>query len=180
LKLAIVGRPNVGKSSLINALIGSDRVIVSDIPGTTRDAVDVPFEVQTDERRERYVLIDTAGVRKRRSVDDSVEFFSIKRTENAISRCDIAVMVLDASAGVTKQDMKIAGEIVEANKACVLIVNKWDKFRHELKEVTEEILEVRRQDKREGKDLKRREEQIPDTRLSVFGGWIQEKLFFLI
>jgi GTP-binding protein len=179
LKLAIVGRPNVGKSSLINALIGSDRVIVSDIPGTTRDAVDVPFEIQTDERRERYVLIDTAGVRKRRSVDDSVEFFSIKRTENAISRCDIAVMVLDASAGVTKQDMKIAGEIVEAKKACVLIVNKWDKFRHELKEVTEEILEVRRQDKREGKDLKRREDQIPDTRLSVFGGWIQEKLFFL-
>ncbi len=179
LRLAIIGRPNVGKSSLINALIGSDRVIVSNVPGTTRDAVDVPLEIQTENRRESYVLVDTAGVRKRRSVNDSVEFFSVKRTENAIQRCDIAVMVLDATSGVTKQDMKIAGEIVEAKKACVLIVNKWDLFRHDLKEVTEEILEERRQAKLEGKDLKRREDEIPDTRLSVFGEWIQEKLFFL-
>ncbi|MGH8525319.1 MAG: ribosome biogenesis GTPase Der, partial [Gammaproteobacteria bacterium] len=88
LKLAIVGRPNVGKSSIINSLTESERVIVSPIPGTTRDAVDVPFEVETEGRRERWVLIDTAGVRKARRVNDSVEFFSVKRTEDSIARCD--------------------------------------------------------------------------------------------
>ena len=99
--ICIVGRPNVGKSSIVNALTKSDRVIVSDIPGTTRDAVDVPFEVETDGVRQSYTLIDTAGVRKKRRVDNTIEFFSVKRTESAIERSDIVVLVIDAEAGVT-------------------------------------------------------------------------------
>src|SRR5205823_2986054 len=96
LKLAILGRPNVGKSSVVNALVRSERVVVSPIPGTTRDAVDVPFEVETEGVRESYVLIDTAGMRKSRRVDDSIEFFSVKRAEDSIARCDIAILVLEA------------------------------------------------------------------------------------
>src|SRR6185295_13080102 len=91
LKLAIVGRPNVGKSSLINALTRSERVIVTPIPGTTRDAVDVPFEVETDGVRQSYILIDTAGMRKTRRIDDSIEFFSVQRSEESIARSDIVV-----------------------------------------------------------------------------------------
>ena len=106
LKLAVVGRPNVGKSSIINALTKSERVIVSPIPGTTRDAVDVPFEVETDGVRQSYLLIDTAGMRKTRRVDDSIEFFSVKRAEDSIARCDIVIMVLDARDGVAEQDKK--------------------------------------------------------------------------
>ena len=108
MKLAIVGRPNVGKSSIINALTQSERVIVSPIPGTTRDAVDVPFEVETEGVRSKYVLIDTAGMRKTRRIDDSVEFFSVQRSEESIARSDITVLVIDAEAGITEQDKKIA------------------------------------------------------------------------
>ena len=104
LKLAIVGRPNVGKSSIINALTQSARVIVSPVPGTTRDAIDVPFEVETDGVRQRYVLIDTAGMRKTRRVDESVEFFSVQRAVDSIVRSDITVLVLDAEVGITEQD----------------------------------------------------------------------------
>src|SRR4051812_36178892 len=104
LKLAIVGRPNVGKSSIINALTKSKRVIVSPIPGTTRDAVDVPFEIENEGVRHSYLLINTAGMRKSRRVDDSVEFFSVKRSEESIARCDIAILVLDAESGITEQD----------------------------------------------------------------------------
>jgi GTP-binding protein len=107
LKLAIVGRPNVGKSSIINALTQSGRVIVSPVPGTTRDAIDVPFEVETDGVRQQYVLIDTAGMRKARRVDDSIEFFSVQRAVDSIERSDITVLVLDAEAGITEQDKKI-------------------------------------------------------------------------
>jgi GTP-binding protein len=108
LRLAIVGRPNVGKSSIINALTKSDRVIVSPIPGTTRDSVDVPFKVETEGRLENYILVDTAGMRKARRVDDSIEFFSVQRAQDSIARCDIAVLVLDAEAGITEQDKKVA------------------------------------------------------------------------
>ena len=126
LKLAVVGRPNVGKSSLINALTQSKRVIVTPIPGTTRDAVDVPFTVETEGVRQNYVLIDTAGVRQERRVDDSVEFFSVKRTEDSIARCDIVIFVLDAEAGIFTQDKKIADKIIEQRKACIIVINKWD------------------------------------------------------
>jgi GTP-binding protein len=178
LKLAIVGRPNVGKSSLINALTKSGRVIVSPIPGTTRDAVDVPFEVETDGERQRYILIDTAGVRQERRVDDSIEFFSVKRTEDSIARCDIVVFVMDAAAGVTSQDKKVAGKIVEERKACILVVNKWDLFAKDVEEGRKELRARERQ--RVRSDENRREGQDRElTNLSEFAEWAQGELFFL-
>ncbi|MFA5191789.1 MAG: ribosome biogenesis GTPase Der [Verrucomicrobiia bacterium] len=126
LKIAIVGRPNVGKSSLVNRLVRADRVIVSDMPGTTRDSVDVPFSVEVGGETRPYVLIDTAGIRPRKKVDTSVEFFSVRRAELSIERCDLAVLVLDATFGVSAQDKKIGGKILAANKGCILAVNKWD------------------------------------------------------
>jgi GTP-binding protein len=114
LHIALVGRTNVGKSSLLNRMLGQERVIVSDLPGTTRDAVDVPFEVETDGVRQPYVLIDTAGIRKKRRIGDSIEFFSVKRAEDSIARCDLAVLVLEAELGITEQDKKIADIITGA------------------------------------------------------------------
>jgi GTP-binding protein len=172
LNLAIVGRPNVGKSSLINALTQSERVIVSPIPGTTRDAVDVPLEVVTDGVRERYVLIDTAGIRKPRRVGDSIEFFSVKRAEDSIARCNIAILVLDAEAGITEQDKKIGGKILEEKKACIVVVNKWDLLEEVVRKAHEE--EIARRAKRE-----RRQGSKPMTTLAEFGQWVQEYLFFL-
>jgi len=166
LKLAIVGRPNVGKSSLVNALTRSERVIVSPLPGTTRDAVDVPFEVETDGVRQRYVLIDTAGLRKPRRVADSIEFFSVRRAEQAIRRCDIAVLVLDAEAGILEQDKKVADRIVEARRACIVAVNKWDLIKPAL-------VSARRAARA------RRADAPAANTLAEFGRWVQEKLFFL-
>jgi GTP-binding protein len=122
LKLAVVGRPNVGKSSLINAILEDSRTMVSPISGTTRDAVDVPYE----RGGQPYILIDTAGIRPRGKVDSSVEVFSVMRSEKSIRRADLCVLVIDATMGVTAQDKKIAGQIQEARKACVVAVNKWD------------------------------------------------------
>ncbi len=172
--ICIVGRPNVGKSSIVNALTKSERVIVSDIPGTTRDAVDVPFEVETDGVRQKYTLIDTAGVRKKRRVDNTIEFFSVKRTESAIERSDIVVLVIDAEAGVTMQDKKIADKITEERKACILVVNKWDL-------VADAVTEARKEQIAERKEKKRRRdgEAAPEATLAEFGGWVQEKMFFL-
>ncbi len=173
LKIAIVGRPNVGKSSIINSLTNSERVIVSPIPGTTRDSVDVPFEVETDGVRQKYILIDTAGLRKARRVDDSVEFFSAKRTEDSIERCDIAVLVIDAVAGIGEQDKKIADIIVEQRRACIVVINKWDLVADSVREAREEEIERRKVKKRtEGQDKLM-------TTLGEFGQWVQEKLFFL-
>jgi GTP-binding protein len=171
LKLAIVGRPNVGKSSIINTLTRSSRVIVSPIPGTTRDAVDVPFEVETDGVRQSYVLIDTAGMRKTRRVDDSIEFFSVKRAEDSIARCDIAILVLDAESGITEQDKKVADKIVEERKACIVVVNKWDLMDQTVRKAREEEIERRRRKDRNAPQLM--------TTLSEFGEWVQEHLFFL-
>jgi GTP-binding protein len=173
LKLAIVGRPNVGTSSIINALTQSERVIVSPIPGTTRDAVDVPFEVETDGVRQKYVLIDTAGLRKARRVDDSIEFFSTKRTEDSIARCDIAVLVLDAELGIGEQDKKIGDVITEHRRACIVVVNKWDLVETAVREAREEEIARRKNKHRsegQGKLM---------TTLGEFGQWVQEHLFFL-
>ena len=172
LKLAIVGRPNVGKSSIINALTRSERVVVSPIPGTTRDAVDVPFEVVTEGVRQSYVLIDTAGLRKTRRVDDSIEFFSVKRAEESIARCDIAILVLDAETGITEQDKKVADRIVEARRACIVVVNKWDLMDEAVRAARLEEIERRR---------RKQNRQAPNvmTTLSEFGEWVQEHLFFL-
>jgi GTP-binding protein len=172
LKLAIVGRPNVGKSSIINALTQSERVIVSPIPGTTRDAVDVPFTVETEGVRQSYVLIDTAGMRKTRRIDTSVEFFSVKRAEDSIGRCDIAVLVLDAESGITEQDKKVADKIVEERKACIVVVNKWDLMEASVRQARQEEIERRhRKENQRGPKLM--------TTLAEFGEWVQKHLFFL-
>jgi GTPase len=172
LKLAIVGRPNVGKSSIINALTRSERVIVTPIAGTTRDAVDVPFEVETDGVRQQYTLIDTAGVRQERRIDDSVEFYSVKRTEDSIARSDMVIYVFDAEAGVTAQDKKVAGKIVEEKKACILVVNKWDLY--------QEKMEAAQKEQRiERPDRKKKGDAAHALTLAGFGEWVQKQLFFL-
>jgi GTPase len=173
LKLAIVGRPNVGKSSLINALTRSERVIVTPIPGTTRDAVDVPLEVESEGVREKYVLIDTAGIRKHRRLADSIEFFSVKRSEDSIARCDIAVFVLDAESGILEQDKKIGGKILEERKACVVVINKWDLVEEVVRKAREEEIARRNRKARRGNNRKTM------TTLAEFGQWVQEYLFFL-
>src|SRR5438445_4635570 len=172
LKLAILGRPNVGKSSIVNALTRSERVVVTPIPGTTRDAVDVPFEVETEGVRQAYLLIDTAGMRKTRRVDDSIEFFSVKRAEDSIARCDIAILVLDAEMGVTEQDKKIADRIVEQRKACIVVVNKWDLMDEAVRKARQEEIE-----RRERKENQRGPKSL--TMLVEFGEWVQQHLFFL-
>ena len=172
LKLAILGRPNVGKSSIVNALTHSERVVVTPIPGTTRDSVDVPFEVETEGVRQSYVLIDTAGMRKSRRVDDSIEFFSVKRAEESIARCDIAILVLDAEAGITEQDKKVADKIVEQRKACIVVVNKWDLMDEAVRKAREEEIE-----RRQRKENQRGPKTL--TMLVEFGEWVQEHLFFL-
>jgi len=121
-EIAIVGRPNVGKSSLINAILQDSRTMVSNISGTTRDAVDVPYRRGDHD----YTLIDTAGIRPRGKQDSSVELFSVMRSERSIRRADLCVLVVDATAGVTAQDKKIAGQIQEAEKPCLVAINKWD------------------------------------------------------
>jgi GTPase len=171
LKLAIVGRPNVGKSSIINALTKSERVIVSPIPGTTRDAIDVPFEVETDGVRQQYVLIDTAGMRKKGRVDDSIEFFSVKRSEDSIERADICVLVLDAESGILEQDKKIAAKITEARKACIIVINKWD--------LMEESVQKAREVEIERRQRKDRGAQKMLTTLAEFGDWVRDLMFFL-
>ncbi len=172
LKLAIVGRPNVGKSSLTNALSQSQRVIVSPIPGTTRDAVDVPFEVETDGVREKYVLIDTAGLRKRKHRDNAIEWYSVTRAEESIKRCDIVLFVLDAQDGIIEQDKKIADLIVQAKKACIVVINKWDLAAPEVAKAQAEAAK---------RSHVRPEHGTPHklTTLAEFAGWVQDRLFFL-
>ena len=122
LAIAIVGRPNVGKSSLINAIVQSERAIVSELPGTTRDSVDVSY--QRDGRR--FLFIDTAGIRRRGKLSSSVEVFSVMRAERSIRRADLCVLIVDLTSGVTAQDKRIAGLIQEARKAALVVLNKWD------------------------------------------------------
>ena len=122
IKVAVIGKPNVGKSSLINCILGEKRVIVSNVAGTTRDAVDTTFEND----KGKYVFIDTAGIRRRSKVDERVEKFSVMRAQLAIERADVCVIMIDARDGVTDQDTKIAGLAHEAGKASIIVVNKWD------------------------------------------------------
>ena len=122
IKVAVIGKPNVGKSSLINKILGQNRTIVSDIAGTTRDAIDTEFENENG----KYVLIDTAGIRRKSKIKESIEKFSIMRTLLAIERADVCLMMIDATQGVTDQDTKIAGEAHEAGKGVIIVVNKWD------------------------------------------------------
>jgi GTP-binding protein len=143
LKLAIIGRPNAGKSSLINAIVQSERAIVSELPGTTRDAVDITYARGDD----RFTLIDTAGMRRRGSHSTSVEVFSVMRAERSVRRADLCVLMVDLTSGVTAQDKRIAGLIQKARKAAIIILNKWDLFKPksgERKAITELVEETRR------------------------------------
>ena len=122
IKVAVIGKPNVGKSSLVNRILGQERVIVSNVAGTTRDAIDSRFENETG----KYVFIDTAGMRKKSKVDESIERYSVLRATMAIDRADVCLILIDATEGVTEQDTKVAGLAHEAGKACIIVVNKWD------------------------------------------------------
>ncbi len=122
IKVAVVGKPNVGKSSLVNKLLGEDRMIVSEIPGTTRDAVDTKFDRGDD----KFVFIDTAGIRRKSKVDETIERYSTLRSWTAIERADVCLLMIDALEGVTEQDTKIAGYAHEQGKASIILVNKWD------------------------------------------------------
>ncbi len=129
LKIAVIGKPNVGKSTLINKLLGEDRVIVSDIPGTTRDAIDTEFSYKDQD----YILIDTAGVRKKSKVKENIERYSVIRSFTGIQRSDVCLIMIDAEQGITEQDTKIAGYAHDEGKASVIIVNKWDVIEKETK-----------------------------------------------
>lgn len=122
IKVAVIGKPNAGKSSLVNRILGEERLIVSDIAGTTRDAVDTLVECPEG----RYTLIDTAGIRRKARIDDVIEKYSVLRAHTAVERADVCLLLIDATAGITEQDEHIAGIAHEAGKACVIVVNKWD------------------------------------------------------
>ena len=124
IKVAIIGKPNVGKSSLVNQILGENRVIVSDIAGTTRDAIDSNFENEFG----KYVFIDTAGIRRKSKVDEQIEKYSVMRSLLAVERADVCLLMIDANEGVTEQDKKIAGEAHEAGKASIIVINKWDVY----------------------------------------------------
>ena len=122
IRLAVAGRPNVGKSTLINTWLGEERLVAFDMPGTTRDAIHVPLEY----KGQTYDLIDTAGLRKKGKVFEAIEKFSVVKTLQAIASCNVVLLLLDATQGVTDQDAHIAGYILESGRAVVLAVNKWD------------------------------------------------------
>lgn len=139
IRLALIGRPNVGKSSLVNRFLGEERVIVSELAGTTRDAIDTPLDVESPEGTRRLILVDTAGMRRQSKVSDSVEYYTALRSQRAAERADVALVVCDASDGVTAQDLRIAELAMKASCATALVLNKWD-----LHEGTEQDLDRER------------------------------------
>lgn len=140
LKVAIIGKPNVGKSSLLNKILGEERVIVSNVAGTTRDAIDSYFENESG----KFLFIDTAGMRRKSKVDDAVEKYSNLRSIAAIERADVCLILIDANEGVTEQDTKVAGLAHEAGKACIIVVNKWDTVEKDTNTMDEKTAEIRR------------------------------------
>ena len=140
IKIAVVGKPNAGKSSLCNKLLGFDRTIVSDIAGTTRDAIDTPFSHNGKD----YTLIDTAGIRKKKNVEEDLEYYSVLRALGAIRRADVCVIMIDSTVGITEQDVKICGYVHEQNKPSVVVMNKWDlieKDTHTINKFNEKLKE---------------------------------------
>lgn len=138
IRVAVIGKPNAGKSSIINRILGEDRLIVSDIPGTTRDAIDTRVENEHG----KYIFIDTAGIRRQSKVEDKIEKYCVLRSKMAVDRADVCLLLIDADKGITEQDEKIAGLAHEAGKACIIVVNKWDlveKDNSTTKEFTDKI-----------------------------------------
>ncbi len=138
IRLAIIGRPNVGKSSLVNRILGEERVIVSEVPGTTRDAIDTRVEVNG----QKYLLIDTAGIRRKAKVHEKLEKYAVVKAMDAIARCDVALILIDAADGIVEQDIKIAGYAYEKGRACIFLLNKWDlveKGDHTFKKYKEDL-----------------------------------------
>jgi GTPase len=167
-KVAVIGRPNVGKSSLINTLLGEERVIVSNVPGTTRDAIDTVFQYG----EQPYVLIDTAGMRRKSKVKDPVEYYSVLRSLKAVQRADLALLMLDGEIGITEQDQRLAGFVDQAGRGLILVVNKWDLVRNK-PEAREHYLD----------DLNRMLNFVPYAHVvfvSALTGWRLDKLFPLI
>ena len=122
IRIALIGKPNVGKSSMVNRILGMERTIVNPMPGTTRDSIDTPFE----QDGKKYVLVDTAGIRRKSRISLTLEKYSVVQAIRTISRCDIALVLIDAAEGMTDQDVKIAGLAFEEGKACIIVLNKWD------------------------------------------------------
>lgn len=139
-RVAVVGRPNVGKSTLVNAVLGEDRVVVSDVPGTTRDSIDTLASYQG----KHYLFTDTAGIRRRGKIDRGIEGYSVARSLRAIGRSDVAILLLDAVEGVTEQDTKIAGLVIRQGRACILLVNKWDQREGDQQDRANYELDLRR------------------------------------
>lgn len=138
-KVAVVGRPNVGKSSFVNRLLEEERIIVDDKPGTTRDAIDTEFTLD----HKHYILIDTAGIRRKSKIKTNIDLYSLSRTEEAINRCDVALVLIDAEQGLTSEDIKIIGLVLQKYKGCVLALNKWDLVKDILPEDYEQHLRLR-------------------------------------
>ena len=139
IRVALIGKPNVGKSSLLNRVLGEERVIVSNVAGTTRDSVDA----DVDNAHGKFTFIDTAGIRKKSKVDEKIEKFSVMRSLLAVERADVCVIMIDATEGVTEQDTKVAGEAHNAGKACIIVVNKWDLVEKDGSTMKEYTLRVR-------------------------------------
>ncbi|MEA1903185.1 MAG: ribosome biogenesis GTPase Der [Actinomycetota bacterium] len=135
-RIAIVGRPNVGKSTLLNRLVGEDRVIVSEVPGTTRDPIDVEVEIDG----ESYRLVDTAGIRRKPQINEDADFYAVLRAREALASADVAILMVDSTEGVTHQDQRIASEIVETGAAVIIVLNKWDAVDDEQRELAERSL----------------------------------------
>ncbi|MDR1688488.1 MAG: ribosome biogenesis GTPase Der [Clostridiales bacterium] len=141
IKVAVIGKPNVGKSSLINKILGEERMIVSDIPGTTRDAVDSPYEREG----QKYVFIDTAGLRRKSKIKENIERYSIVRALAAVKRANVCLILISAEEGISEQDVKIAGIAHEEGKACAIVVNKWDKVSKDTKTMDKYTKEIERE-----------------------------------
>ena len=141
IRIAVIGKPNVGKSSLVNRLLGYERTIANPVPGTTRDAIDTPFSF----RGRNYLLIDTAGIRRKSRVSLTLEKYSVIQAVKAVSRCDIALILIDAEEGVTEQDAKIAGLALESGTACIIVVNKWDRIAKDNSTVGKYVMKIKDQ-----------------------------------
>jgi len=173
IKIAVVGKPNAGKSSLVNRILGFNRVIVSDVAGTTRDAIDTEFTY----RDEKYVIIDTAGMRRKRSIDEEVEQYSVMRSLAAVRRADVVLIVMDTEEGISEQDVKIAGYVHEQGKPSIVVMNKWDLIEKDtftIKKYTDELkTELSFMDYFESIFISAktglRVERVMDTVLKVFG-----------